>query len=423
MLAGSLPLLFLHATYQPAVTVDAGSTSLRLTLADLAIAAVAGAAALRARRDGLGRLQPGLWMYAALAVALGWIAVEVALPVLRDEPTAWQEHAVSAAKLAWYALLAPAVPLLLTRRSEAQLFLRAAIALSAAATAWGLLQFLGLVDEFDGRRPAQREPSFLGTHDFAALSAAALTIGILLVAVRREHAIGRAWCVAAVFSGALGVALSGAMTGVVGIWLATAATILAARRLGDPSVRRVLAVIGIAVLVSSGAALLRGSSFERFAEFVGLRDPVESADVGSFVHRSVLAYIGVKIFLEQPVLGAGWQASSEEWAYSPHLDAARSRFPDEPDYVFPSPDHPWGVQNGPIQVLSDLGLVGLGAFAALIALAVSTGARGIGSGPFSFVGVLWLLASLGVWTGLGLVAGIPTAALTWLALGLAAIRV
>ena len=51
------------------------------------------------------------------------------------------------------------------------------MAWSVAATGWGLLQFLGVVSEFEGKRPGQREPSFVGIHDFAALSGAALVVG------------------------------------------------------------------------------------------------------------------------------------------------------------------------------------------------------------------------------------------------------
>ena len=36
------------------------------------------------------------------------------------------------------------------------------------------------------------------------------------------------------------------------------------------------------------------------------------------------------------------------------------------------------------------------------------------------VPILWLLVSMGVWIGLGLVAGIPLVGLTWLSIGLAA---
>ena len=56
-----------------------------------------------------------------------------------------------------------------------------------------MLQFLGLVNEFYGKRPGQREVSFLGIHDFAAFSAAALAIGFAGHRARRAAAarVGR----------------------------------------------------------------------------------------------------------------------------------------------------------------------------------------------------------------------------------------
>ena len=71
------------------------------------------------------------------------------------------------------------------------LFLSAFVLVSVAATSWGLLQFLGLVDEFEGRRPGQREPSFVGIHDFAALSGAALSIALIALALAATAAAGR----------------------------------------------------------------------------------------------------------------------------------------------------------------------------------------------------------------------------------------
>jgi hypothetical protein len=38
----------------------------------------------------------------------------------------------------------------------------------------------------------------------------------------------------------------------------------------------------------------------------------------------------------------------------------------------------------------------------------------------ALVGILWLLVAAGVWNGLGLVAGIPLDALTWMSFGLIA---
>ena len=86
---------------------------------------------------------------------------------------------MSALKFAWYALLLPATLLLVRSAADATPLFRATVVWSGAATAWGLLQFLGLVAEFEGKRPGQREPSFVGIHDFAALSGAALLLGVV----------------------------------------------------------------------------------------------------------------------------------------------------------------------------------------------------------------------------------------------------
>ena len=104
---------------------------------------------------------------------------------------------------------------------------------------------------------------------------------------------------------------------------------------------------------------MRATTIERFAEFLGIRDRVEQTGVESYAHRTLLAYIGGRIWLDRPVTGVGWQASSEEWAYGPFLDDARARFPSEPDQAFPSPEHPWGIQMLYLQVAADLGVVGI----------------------------------------------------------------
>jgi O-antigen ligase/polysaccharide polymerase Wzy-like membrane protein len=418
----AVPALFLHARYQPTASVSLGSTSVDVTLADLAVAAVVLAASLRVRRAGLGPVAPGL---AALAAAAGFAAlvlVAVSYPLLRDQPYDWQSHLVSALKWGWYLLLAPAAALLVERRQHGVLFLRAFICWSVVATSWGGLQFLGLVDEFEGKRPGQREPSFVGIHDFAAFSGAALAVGLVGLALGDGRPAGRGWTRLALATGGLGIVLSGAMTGVTGLWLAAAALLLLARRHRMLARRGAPAVVALLVAVTAGTALMRGEAITRFAEFVGLRDRVEDTGVQSYAHRTLLAYIGLQIFGDHPIAGSGWQASNEEFTYGPHLDEARRRFPDEPAEAFPSPEHPWGVQNVYIETLADLGLIGLGVLVAVGALAVRTALRGVAQTPLALVGLAWLLVAAGVWLGVGLVPGIPLAALTWLALGLVTTR-
>src|SRR5439155_311364 len=226
---------------------------------------------------------------------VAFVAIVVAATfygLVRPEHYRFLTHLVTAAKFAEYAVLAPAVPLLLRARRDVAALLWSIAAWSAAATAWGLLQFSGLVNEFEGKRPLQREPSFLG--------------------------IGH--------------------------------------------------------------------------------EPKKTADVESSVHRSLLAYIGVRIFADHPLLGVGWQGSEEQDNYRPYLAAAHRRFPGEPEVAFPSPQHAWGVQNAYLQTLTDMGLVG---FALLVALFVSglvLGLRAAVRGPpelalLALVGLSWMLVA------------------------------
>jgi O-antigen ligase len=421
-LAASVPFLFLHATYQPSVSVGVGSTSIDATLADAAIACVLVAAGLRARREGWQPLVRARVVLGLAAAFLVVCAVSLATPSLLGEEYDLARHAISLAKFAWYATLLPATVLLVRSTRDLVPVLRAVVAWSVAATSWGLMQFLGIVSEFEGKRPGQREPSFVGIHDLAALSGAALVVGAIGVALGDGRPAGRRWSAVALATGALGVVLSGAMTAVLGLWLAVAAVLLGAHAMGALRARRALALTGVIVLVTAGTATMRASTIERFAEFLGIRDRVEQTGVESYAHRTLLAYIGGRIWLDRPVTGVGWQASSEEWAYGPFLDDARARFPSEPEQAFPSPEHPWGIQMLYLQVAADLGIAGIALLLGLAAAAVTAGIRGLRSSPAALVGLGWLCVAAGVWTGIGLVAGLPLEALTWIAFGLVTVR-
>ena len=421
-LAAAVPFLFLHATYQPSASLGAGSTTVDVTLADAAIACVLVAAALRGRRESWQPLARGRLVLGLAAAFLLVCAVSLATPSLLGEDYDLTRHAISLAKFAWYATLLPATVLLVRSTADLTPLARAVVAWSVAATSWGLLQFLGVVVEFEGKRPGQREPSFVGIHDLAALSGAALVVGSIGIALGDGRPAGRRWSVAALVTGALGVVLSGAMTAVLGLWLALAAVLLGARAVGVLRGGRTLALIGVTLLVTVGTATMRADTIERFAEFIGIRERVTDTGVESYAHRTLLAYIGGRIWLDRPVTGVGWQASSEEWAYGPFLDDARARFPDEPDQAFPSPEHPWGIQMLYLQVAADLGVAGIALLLGLAAAGVAAAVRGLRSSPVPLVGLGWLCVVVGVWTGIGLIAGLPLEALTWIAFGLVTVR-
>jgi O-antigen ligase len=418
VLAAAVPFLFLHATYQPTLSIDVGSTSIDVTLADAAIACVLAAATIRAGRDGWEPLARARVLLGLGVAFLLCGALSLATPSLLGEEYALTSHAISVAKFAWYAMLFPATLLLVRGVADLVPFARAAIVWSVAATAWGFLQFLGVVSEFEGKRPGQREPSFVGIHDFAALSGAVAVLGAVGVALGDGRPAGRRWSFVALASGSLGVVLSGAMTAVIGLWVATVAVLFGARVLAALQPQRAVALVAITLLVTAGTAAMRAETIERFAEFLGIRDRVEETGVESYAHRTLLAYIGGRIWIDNPVTGVGWQASSEQWAYGPFLDDARARFPDEPEQAFPSPEHPWGIQLLYLQVAADLGIAGIVVLLGLAGAAIAAGVRNLRTSPVALVGLGWLAVAAGVWAGIGLVSGLPLEALTWIAIAL-----
>jgi hypothetical protein len=422
----ALPVLFLHVRYQPKVTFGLRSTTVGIELSDLAVLGVVVAAAVAGRREGWSVLRPARRLWFAGAAFLALVVLATFHPLLWQDDYRFLKHLVTAAKFCEYALLAPALVLLLRVRREALPLLWALAAWSAAATGWGLLQFAGLVNELEGRRPLQREPSFLGIHDFAGLSGAALALALAVLVLRPASRSERALAWTAGPAGAIGLALSSAAAGAIGVALAgaTVLALAAVRRELQPA--RAVAVVALAGAAAAGVLLMRNGDVPRAIRAAGIGSepkPRTGIDIESYAHRSLLAYIGIRIFADHPLIGVGWQGSEELENYGPYLADAHRRNPHEPALAFPSPEHAWGVQNAYLQTLTDLGVVGFSALAALVVAAVVLGTRAVLRAPPGGVvpaaaGLLWLLVAAGVWNGLGLVAGIPLDALTWLGVGL-----
>ena len=424
----ALPVLFLHVKYQPKVTFGLRSTTVGIELSDVAVVAIVVAACSAGLRDGWAPLRSARRLWLAGGAFLLLVAAATVYPLLWQDHYRFLKHLVTAAKFCEYGLLAPAIVLLVRSRREALPLLWAAAAWSVAATGWALLQFSGLVKELEGKRPLQREPSFLGIHDFAALSGAALALAlaVLMLPARSRSERALAWIAGP--AGALGLALSSTAAGAIAAALAAVAVLALAAGRRELAPARAVAVVALAGAAALGVLLMRNGDIPRAIRAVGIGSepkPRTGIDIESYAHRSLLAYIGVRIFADHPLVGVGWQGSEEFENYGPYLDDAHGRYPREPEVAFPSPEHAWGVQNAYLQTLTDLGLIGFIVLATLLVFAVALGARAALRAPPNAVlpaaaGLLWLLVAAGVWNGLGLVAGIPLDALTWLGVGLIA---
>jgi O-Antigen ligase len=414
VLAVAIPILFIHLRYQPKFHIGVGSTTVGVELSDFAVLAVVVAAVAAGVRLGFAPLRRGVPLWIAGALYFAWIVIEILSPHgSSGYPTA--KHAVTAAKLGEYALLAPSVVLILRNRFELPLVLLVVTLWSAVASAVGVVQFFG-ANIFVSGATGGRQLSFLGFHDFASLSAAALLLGAATFALPRlmlDRPVGRL----ALIAGSVGVILSAALAALIGIAAACAALVLlaAARR---EVVLRGLAVAGTAVTVALiGALAMRSNDL---GHYFGLeKDKHASTNVESYAHRTVLAYIGYRMWRDHPVAGVGFEASNDPSRYLPYVPAARQRYPSEPELAFPTASRRYGIQNFYVQHLADLGVVGLLLLGAVFGASLLLAVRRLGS-TGAVIGLLWTLAVAGLWIAQGIVAGLPLDALTWLAFGLAA---
>jgi hypothetical protein len=407
VIAAAVPFLFLHRHYQPSVGVGSADAD----LSDLAVAVVCVTALISFRRERarLDSVRAGLIALAALA-ALVFLGVALGSR-FNGYPTG--THLVSAAKWAEYMLLAPAVLILARRPRELMPAAYTAVAWSIVATTVGVLQFLGALGDLEGTPAGRRKSSLLGYHDFSALSAGILALALIVLATGRGP---RRVAVAAGVSGAIGMVIGGAFDAVLGEVLAAAA-IVALCRVRDP--RRFAAIGAVLLVVAAGTAGIRSQAVADGLKFLGIKQGTggATAHVQSYRQRVLLAYIGGRIWLDHPALGVGFDGSSDRYAYGPYLAAARRRF-DQPAEAFPSPAHPWGVQNAYVQSLADLGVLGLIVFAGTLLVPAVLAARRARD-PAGVAGVALILVAAGVWNGFGLIAGIPLDALTWLGVGAA----
>jgi O-antigen ligase len=422
-LAAAIPFLFLHERFQPAYGLELGSTTVDLRLSDAAIVLVLAAAVVVASRHGIERLRPGRAVWIPGALLLLWLAFQVVRPASTDDAL-FDDHVVTFLKLVEYALLVPVVPLLVRRAQDLTIVLGGLVAWSAVATAAALLQFLGL-DVFDVTTSGWRYSSFLGRHDLAALSALALSLAVAGIVATRRHTPAGALFSVALVAGALGMILAGSVTAAAGLALGAFVAFLAGRGRFRPSSRRVLALVALVAVVGGGVTAIRSDTLNDFLQFVGIREEDQSLGVESYSQRTVLAYIGLRIFQDDPILGVGWLRSSRPEVFKPYLADARERFPDVDPLAFPAEGQEWGVQNLYVQLLADAGVFGL-----LLVLALGIGgvmlawrAAGYAPNPWAAGAGLAMLCALatiaGTWASLGIVAGIPLQAATSLVLGLA----
>ena len=421
ILALGLPILFLHVDYQPGFSVGFGSTSATVDLSDIVVWVVALTAFVVGLRDRFAPLRAGRTIWIALGLYLLWIVISVGYGS-RHAGYATHAHAISAAKWIEYALLALAFPLLVRRRVDLYAILAVLTAWSVLASIVGLVQFFGV--RTLGAYPAgRRQPSFLGHNDFAALSAMVLLAGLWLLLFERRTP--RRLTVPMIVSGIVGVVLAGATAGLIGV--GAAAVALAAVGLVRGVLHLRLAVVGALVvgLCALGVVALRGNDYKQFLRFVGVeqREQSTSENIQTYSQRTLLLYLGARIFEHHKVTGVGFDGSNDVFAYGPELPATHRRFPHVAPLAFPAKDRSYGIQDLYVQTLADLGVVGALLLVGVVVAGLAVPLRAaVGGETTGALAAAWFLAALGLSIAQGYVAGLPLDALFFLALGLAAAR-
>ncbi|HEY6075657.1 MAG TPA: O-antigen ligase family protein [Gaiella sp.] len=424
LLTVAIPFLFIHERFQPEVAIAVGSTSIEIRLADWAVLAVVAVALISALRRGTRPLAAGRLLWLSGALLIGWLAVAALRPVAINDAQ-FDEHLVSYLKFVEYALLAVAVPLLVRRPRDLTLVLLGVVLWSAVATGVALLQLLGN-DIFSVSTSGWRYSSFLGRHDLAALSALTASLAAARIVTSRSH-VPATWLVPlAAIAGVLGLVLAGSVAAAGGFAIGALGLWIAARHRFAPSRRQIVVLAATVAAVALGVVMIRSEALNDFLRFVGLHGDDTAQGVETYSQRTVLAYIGLRVAQDNPIVGVGWQRSSRPEVFEPYVEEARERFPDVVDLAFPAEGREWGVQNLYIQVLADAGAIGLalllfvGAAGLVLAWRAAARAPTPWAAGAGLVVVCALLTTGAEWASLGIVAGIPLQAATCLLLGLAA---
>jgi O-antigen ligase len=337
-------VLLLNTTHVPLLG-SAGEVELRPT--DLLIAAVLVLSVVSARHR-LGAALPWLWLAPFLAYLLVSTAAAEGDAAL-----------VGGAKLVEWLLYGVAITLSLETPTDRRILL--------VAMAWSALAF-GAMGSVEAVVHAGRAESLLGANALGLLGAVALAIAL----GSRDRAAERTLCLGLAVGGTLclvSAASIGAAIAATAVVLAAAA--LRAREGWRPRLRTVAAT---AALVALGVGVIMALRFEDIDAALGSSDqsPAEFTPRdevgGSFRQRLMYADFGVRMWLDEPFLGVGFLQSIEPSSWLPHLPDVRADFPRlRGDYFPPAPGTPFanmvtptfGTHNVYLQVLAELGLLGL----------------------------------------------------------------
>lgn len=234
---------------------------------------------------------------------------------------------------------------------DMRFFNKALIAFVVATIVVGTFLVLAGIERGETKVLAGRSGGLLGLGSFGLVSG----LLVLYAFIKKDDSSCRRleW-ITSLILGLIGLSLAKsiapilATAGAVAVYLAA----VRSRRCGLPGLLR-LAAIGTIMMLPAALALWTFRSHD-VSGFVNLSG-------GSFAQRFMLAYAGLQIFLDNPLTGVGWQASTAKAVIvSPDLSAAAmERFPGLPTHHFLESV---SLHNMYVQFLAELGIIGFSLF-------------------------------------------------------------
>jgi O-antigen ligase len=419
-----LPLVFVLVFVLVAFVPGVSSGTDTVDLADLGVLAVTILALVRVHRDGVEALRGSMWLWVGSLALLLYVAAASLYPTISDPDYAWKTHLATAVKFAEYFVLAPVTAVLLRDRTSIGRFYAVIAGFTAVAAAIAVLQLCG-VHIFRAWPAGERQPSFTGVANLGTLGAAALALAFL--GVLWPGSITRRVTAFLLVSGLVAVVISAEIAAGLGLGGVLLVSLFVVHKRRGLEPRRVLLVCGVTAICALGLLVMRAGDFSQFARSFGIMKAQKATteNIQTYAQRTLMLYIGLRIFEAHPIFGAGWQSVREYHVYSPFLAAAHRRFPNESAQSFPSPQNRWGVDNAYVESLAELGLVGTAFFLAFLGITLGLGLRGSLRAPppaaqLALAGLLWMIVTMGIWAGEGFDPGSGFAALAFFAIGLIA---
>ena len=325
---------------------------------------------------------------------------------------------VSAGKLIEVGALALCAVYVLDRGDRVWALVLALLAMNLAADLWAVKGFI-----ING----ERQRSFLGSHDLAALGT--MTLSIWFVHLYAPTGRWRRLVQAAGIIGAVGITLGAALASLLGLYLAAAAVAGIARLRGEFRARALALTVAVLLVITGGVLELRSDNLSFLRAWFGTHTQSQpaGAEHGSWSQRLIFAYLGGRIFLANPVVGTGWYPELPPKEYARFLPDAHARYPLQPADLFPPADGKFIPQMTYDQVLYELGAAGALVFLLLGVATVRDSLRSVRGWPrgspdsaLAYVPTAWTASMIGVLAGIALFGGTTVATLFWLTLGVVA---